>query len=221
MWSNKTFPSVFADYFLKDSSPTLVESVIVPRANNASSDDARGDPTIDSTGSFFSNRSFFTSTFLDKGNGSLEVLANNPETRPKEWVALGDSFAAGPGAEAPYGQDVGCKRGQNAYPPQMQNDPYMPGPDPPAMPSKPRFNFKACTGDVTQSLTDENNPNYQLGAVSESTSFSTLSIGGNDVKFSDILQRCIYGLGTEPGTCDDFIANARTKLYSQEMYNDY
>ncbi len=148
-------------------------------------------------------------------------MANNPETRPKEWVALGDSFAAGPGAGAPYGQDVGCKRGQNAYPPQIQNDPNMPGPDPPAMPSKPRFNFKACTGDVTQNLTDENNPNYQLGAVSQTTSFLTLSIGGNDVKFSDILQRCIFGLGTGAGTCNDFIENARTKLYSREMYNDY
>jgi len=148
-------------------------------------------------------------------------LANNPERRPKEWVALGDSFAAGPGAGAPYGQDVGCKRGQNAYLPQIQNDPNMPGPDPPAMPSKPRFNFKAYTGDVTQNLTDENNPNYQLGAVSQSASFLTLSIGGNDVKFSDILQRCIFGLGTGAGTCNDFIENAKTKLYSREMYNDY
>ena len=70
----------------------------------------------------------------------------------------------------------------------MQNDPNMPGPDPPALPSKPRFNFKACTGDVTQNLTNEHNPNYQFSAVSESTPFLTLSIGGNDVGFSGILQ---------------------------------
>lgn len=67
------------------------------------------------------------------------------------------------------------------------------------MPSKPRFNFKACTGDVTQNLTDEHNPSYQLGAWrrSQSTSFLTLSIEGNDVKFSDIVQRCILNLKPE------------------------
>ena len=210
---------IFTEYFLKDFSPTPVGSVIVTRANNISSDDPWGDLTIRSAGSLFSNSLFLKFTSLDNGDGSLGILANNPETRPKEWVALGDSFAAGPGAGAPYGQD--CKRGQNAYPPQMQNDPDMRGPDPPAMPSKPRFNFKACTGDVTQDLTDEHNPNYQLGAVSESTSFLTLSIGGNDVKFSDILQRCVYGLGTGPGTCDEFIEIARAQLYSRKMYNNY
>jgi len=89
------------------------------------------------------------------------------------------------------------------------------------MPSKPRFNFKACTGDMTQNLTDENNPNYQLGAVSQSTSFLTLSIGGNDVKFSYNLQRCFFGFATGAGTCNDFIENAKTKLYSREMYNYY
>ena len=210
---------VLIEYFLKDFSPTPAESVIVTRANDVSSDDPWGDLTIHSADSFFSNSSFLKSISLDNGDGSLGILANNPETRPKEWVALGDSFAAGPGAGAPYGQD--CKRGQNAYPPQMQSDPQMPGPDPPAMPSKPRFNFKACTGDVTQDLTDEHNPNYQLGAISESTSFLTLSIGGNDVKFSDILQRCVFGLGTKIGTCHDFIENARAQLYSRKMYNDY
>ena len=151
----------------------------------------------------------------------MEILANNPNPTPEQWVALGDSFAAGPGAGDPYGQDVGCMRGENAYPPQMQRDRNMPGPSNPGKPSKPRWDFKACTGDKTQNLTDVNNPNYQLGAVSESTSFLTLSIGGNDVSFSKILKRCVYGLNANLGSCDDFIANARKKMYSKQLYDNY
>lgn len=230
------------DCIFKDLSPTIAEPVISPFEDlwdDSSSDDPWEDPTINSTDSFFSNSSFFfnssffpsssisnsfflTLTSLEQGDGFHNILGNNPETRPKAWVALGDSFAAGPGAGAPYGQDVGCMRGQNAYPPQMQRSDDMPGPDLGMEPSKPRFNFKACTGDVTQDLTDSDNPNYQLGAVSEDTSFLTLSIGGNDVKFSAVLKRCVYGiLPIVSKTCDELIADGRSKLYSTDMYDNY
>ncbi|KAL9618252.1 MAG: hypothetical protein Q9160_007022 [Pyrenula sp. 1 TL-2023] len=160
----------------------------------------------------------------DNGNYSLELLANHPPERPSEWVGLGDSFAAGPGAGAELNRDpveIECKRGANGYPNSLQNSDEIPGPDDPNMgPSKPRFTFKACTGDITTDLTDNGKPNYQMRAVGPGTTFVTLSIGGNDVKFSEILEKCIYGRGGDPD-CNTRLQNARDVLYSPDMHRNY
>jgi lysophospholipase L1-like esterase len=106
-------------------------------------------------------------------------------------------------------------RGSNAYPLQMQNSALMPGP---VAGQKPLFTMKSCTGDVTETLMDVQNSNYQLAAVRSLTSFVTLSIGGNDVEFANILKSCVYGLG---GNCDDRVNGARSILYGQDFYNSY
>ncbi|KAF1981021.1 SGNH hydrolase [Aulographum hederae CBS 113979] len=142
-------------------------------------------------------------------------MSNNPKRRPREWVALGDSFAAGPGAGDAWGDRPECVRGERTYPLQMQNNRDMPGP---ARGQKPAFTMKACTGDVTTNLTDQNNPNYQLGAIKDTTDFVTLSIGGNDVKFSTILKACVYGIA---GDCDQAIAGGRGNLYDGVMHTNY
>lgn len=160
----------------------------------------------------------------DHGNYSLELLANHPPERPAEWVGLGDSFAAGPGAGTDLNRDpaeIECKRGANGYPNSLQNSDEMPGPDDPNMgPSKPRFTFKACTGDITTDIVDARNNNYQMQAVGPGTTFVTLSIGGNDVKFSEILEKCVFGRGGDPD-CNQRLQNARDILYGVDMHRNY
>lgn len=78
--------------------------------------------------------------------------------------------------------------------------------------------MKACTGDVTTDLVNQNDPNYQLGAGHGSTTFVTLSISGNDVQFSTILKACIFGLLPD---CNDSVNDARTTLYGGVMHTNY
>lgn len=143
-----------------------------------------------------------------------------PPTEIQKWVALGDSYAAGPGA----GKDVDdgmpdCMRGDQAYPYHLQQDRNFPGPSGWAGP-RPEFIMKACTGDKTHNMTDPDNPNYQLAPVSRYTNSVTLSIGGNDVGFAKILKACVF-LEFGGPTCDEAVAKARVKLYGKEFADKY
>lgn len=63
--------------------------------------------------------------------------------RVSRWVALGDSFSAGPGAGAPApGDERQCRRRLGAYPPLLQSSSlFQQGY------SNPEFIFQSCTGD--------------------------------------------------------------------------
>lgn len=68
---------------------------------------------------------------IEKEKGDLKNVSAaglNPKWNPAKWVALGDSFAAGPGAGELLQDEPQCIRGSMAYPFQMQDDGYMPGP---------------------------------------------------------------------------------------------
>ena len=155
-------------------------------------------------------------------NDSISALGSMlaPPTEIQKWVALGDSYAAGPGA----GKDVDdgmpdCMRGEQAYPYHLQQDRNFPGPSGWAGP-RPEFIMKACTGDKTHNMTDPDNPNYQLAPVSRYTNAVTLSIGGNDVGFAKILKACVF-LEFGGPTCDEAVAKARVKLYGKEFADKY
>ena len=106
-----------------------------------------------------------------------------------EYVALGDSYASGFGV-SPYesGTDVDggneCKRSTAAYP-QLVGQRIGRTPA-----------FHACsgarTGDLYQAKTAWDEP-AQLDALSQSTGVVTLSIGGNDAGFAQVLGDCIGG----------------------------
>lgn len=54
--------------------------------------------------------------------------------------------------------------------------------------------------------------------LSGDTELATVSIGGNDIFFGDILLSCIvYPLGA----CDEQLQKARDTLYSLSLYNTY
>lgn len=82
---------------------------------------------------------------------------------------MGDSYASGTGAGS-YG-DRACQRSSNAYPAL-----YGTG--------FPSFRFVACTGASTQSL------KRQFAALTPATTLVTITIGGNDLGFVDVMTTC-------------------------------
>ncbi len=101
--------------------------------------------------------------------GVLAVALLAPVPFAPEYVALGDSYASGTGAGSYV--DRACQRSSNAYP-------AMHGA------SFPSFRFVACSGATTQSL------KRQFAALTPATTLVTITIGGNDLGFVDVMTTC-------------------------------
>jgi lysophospholipase L1-like esterase len=86
------------------------------------------------------------------------------------YVALGDSYASGVGAGKTHGA---CQRSRRAYA-------YKLGRDVSA--------FRACGGATTASLR-----RHQLAAFPSNTRLVTVTIGGNDAGFVDVIEACLFG----------------------------
>ncbi|MGW6449209.1 SGNH/GDSL hydrolase family protein [Lentzea sp. NPDC055074] len=101
--------------------------------------------------------------------GVLAVALLAPAPIAPEYVALGDSYASGAGAGSYV--DGSCRRSSNAYP-ALQGEEF------------PSSRFVACSGATTRSLES------QFRALSANTTFVTITIGGNDLGFADVLTTC-------------------------------
>jgi lysophospholipase L1-like esterase len=111
------------------------------------------------------------------------------------YVALGDSFSSGEGS-TPYesGTDTSsntCHRSTQAYGSLLAvADGYSTN----ALPST-NFAFAACSGAVTNDLFSANHENTgeppQLSALGPATQKVTLTIGGNDLGFGNVLSACL------------------------------
>ncbi len=88
------------------------------------------------------------------------------------YVALGDSYSSGVGAKD-YGDSGNCMRSANAYP-QLWAESH----------DVASFDFVACSGAVTSDVI------AQASAVDSSTTFITVSVGGNDAGFADVMTDC-------------------------------
>jgi lysophospholipase L1-like esterase len=104
------------------------------------------------------------------------------------YAGLGDSFSSGQGAKV---YDTGtvtptnqCYRSANAYARLLDSDPSVP---------LQLTKFVACGGatttDIYQSYTYPDAP-PQNTALSSATNVVTLTIGGNDIGFSDVIRTC-------------------------------
>lgn len=122
------------------------------------------------------------------------------------YVALGDSFASGEGAadsqflpgtsfpdpKVGHGATTGCHRSTTSWANAVFANLQGGG-------LASRFSFVACSGAVFDNLFGTNTSyskvgeteNPQLTAVNPQTRVATLSMGGNDVGFSTILQNCV------------------------------
>jgi lysophospholipase L1-like esterase len=88
------------------------------------------------------------------------------------YVALGDSYASGVGAGGATGS---CAQSPNAYPALWA-----------AANTVASFRFAACSGARTTDVVKN-----QLSSLSSSTTLVSITIGGNDVGFSSIMQACV------------------------------
>ncbi|KAF2680365.1 hypothetical protein K458DRAFT_434464 [Lentithecium fluviatile CBS 122367] len=164
---------------------------------------------------------------------ALSFCRENPQPNSNKapyavsnWIALGDSFSAGPGAGKEYndgkdGRPPGgsghCMRRTESYPPLLQGDEQMPGPNGPQS-GKPEFKFVSCTGDTTVEMLDMTIGDNQIRQIPRGTKLGTLSIGGNDVLFGPILKACIMGVAL---MCETKKKEGLDVLYSGDFHNRY
>ncbi|WSA47479.1 SGNH/GDSL hydrolase family protein [Streptomyces sp. NBC_01803] len=109
------------------------------------------------------------------------------------YVALGDSYSAGNGAGSYIGSSGDCHRSNNAYPARWA-----------AANSPSSFSFPACSGAVTTDVT-----NYQLSSLSSSTGLVSVTVGGNDAGFADVMTTCVTG---SDSACQNRVATARNYI---------
>jgi lysophospholipase L1-like esterase len=101
------------------------------------------------------------------------------------YTALGDSFAAGPLIPNPVAP-LGCLKSSNNYGRIAQRTMAF-----------PEFRDATCSGAETEDMFAPQNvspggPNpAQLSSLSADTKLVTLTIGGNDIGFSDLAQDCV------------------------------
>ncbi|MBC6445754.1 SGNH/GDSL hydrolase family protein [Actinokineospora xionganensis] len=121
-------------------------------------------------------------------------LAVVPAPVVSEYVALGDSYAAGVGSGG--SSQSGCGRSDFAHP-NLWNDAHSPG----------AFAFPACSGATTQHVVDR-----QLTSLSAQTELVTLTIGGMDAGFTKVMTTCT--LGSDHG-CEKAVARAEQLIRSE------
>jgi lysophospholipase L1-like esterase len=110
------------------------------------------------------------------------------------YVALGDSYASGVGAGSYSGGS--CDRSANAYPQLWAN--AHPG---------TTFAFEACSGATTTNVIDS-----QLSALSSATNLVSVTIGGNDVGFENVMITCVLG---STGDCVSAVDQAENEANTQ------
>ena len=106
------------------------------------------------------------------------------------YVALGDSYASGTGTRDYINDGSSCQRSTSAYPSLI------------AAARGYSLNFRACSGARVADVT-----NTQLSALTASTSYVSISVGGNDAGFADVLTECATPWWA--GDCDGAIDQAQ------------
>jgi lysophospholipase L1-like esterase len=91
------------------------------------------------------------------------------------YVALGDSYSSGVGAGDYISSSGSCERSYNAYPEQWA-DANAPA----------SFVSVACSGASTSDVLSS-----QVSALSPSTTLVSVTIGGNDARFSTVMETCV------------------------------
>ena len=128
---------------------------------------------------------------------ALVISAAPAGAAAPSYVALGDSYSSGTGTRSYLADGTSCLRSVYAYPSLI------------ASAKGYALNFRACSGAKISDVT-----NSQLSALTASTSYVTLSVGGNDAGFADVLTTCAQPawLSNCNGAVDRAQAYIRTTL---------
>lgn len=137
----------------------------------------------------YSVRTFAYTGIFTQPNG-YEGELPSVEPQSARYVAMGDSFSSGEG-NSPFetGTNIQgtnqCHRSNQSYPRTLENDGPL---------SLGLTRFVACSGaKVSNVLSGSWNEPAQINALSSDTKNVTITIGGNDIKFSDFAYACVYG----------------------------
>jgi lysophospholipase L1-like esterase len=109
-----------------------------------------------------------------------------------QYVALGDSYSSGVGTRVFYEESGECDRSPDAYGPKI------------AAKRGYTLNFEACSGAKTGEVIEK-----QLGKLSSSTALVTITIGGNDSGFSNVMVNCAlyyFTCGSAISEANEYIA---------------
>ncbi|MFI8950593.1 SGNH/GDSL hydrolase family protein [Streptomyces sp. NPDC053750] len=156
----------------------------------------------------------FLSSLLLAAGTALTGAATAQAAQPVAsggYVALGDSYSSGVGAGSYIGSSGDCKRSTKAHP-------YLWA----AAHSPSTFDFTACSGARTGDVLAG-----QLGPLNSSTGLVSISVGGNDAGFADVMTTCVlqsdsaclsriatakaYVDSTLPGNLDSVYSAIRTR----------
>ncbi|HEY7591611.1 MAG TPA: SGNH/GDSL hydrolase family protein [Actinophytocola sp.] len=105
------------------------------------------------------------------------------------YTALGDSYSSGVGTRNYYPDSGSCYRSPQAYPVLVAQRLGAP------------LTFAACSGARVPDVLN------QLGSLNASTAYVTVSVGGNDAGFADVITQCAKPW---PWTCTNEINNANS-----------
>jgi lysophospholipase L1-like esterase len=109
------------------------------------------------------------------------ALAAAPAHAASSYVALGDSYSSGTGTRSYINDGTACQRSVHAYPSLLAASKGL------------NLTFRACSGATVADVT-----NTQLSALGTGTTHVTISVGGNDAGFADVLTEC-----AQPGWMSD------------------
>nr|BFE58926.1 SGNH family lipase [Dactylosporangium thailandense] len=105
----------------------------------------------------------------------LAIAAPANAAATDRYVALGDSYASGVGADSYTAESGSCQRSTNAYP-ALYNANVKPA----------AYKSVACSGATTADVI-----NSQVSALASSTTLVSVTVGGNDIGFTSIMTTCV------------------------------
>jgi lysophospholipase L1-like esterase len=137
---------------------------------------------------------------------SPAAAAPTPSLADAKYVALGDSYSAGPFIPLPKGTPIGCQRSDHNFPTVVAKELGITS-----------FTDVSCSAAKTdhftapQSVSLGANP-PQFDALTTDTDLVTFSMGGNDVGFGEIIQECATRSPLQPfgSACKDFYTSGGT-----------
>jgi lysophospholipase L1-like esterase len=117
-------------------------------------------------------------------------------------VTLGDSYTAGNGAGANYDS---CRRSYNSYAWLYMNRIRGSG-------SNADIWQRACSGNVTTDVGGQISDVVNNSPVGHNADLVFMTIGGNDLSFSNIVQDCLFNVGYLAGGCSYRLDNAVSSI---------
>ncbi|OZM76013.1 SGNH/GDSL hydrolase family protein [Pseudonocardia sp. MH-G8] len=135
------------------------------------------------------------------------------EQAPRSYVSLGDSYAAGPLVPVQTGVPAGCLRSTRNYPSVVAENLGVAD-----------FRDVSCSAATSEHLTGPQNVPLgvnppQLDALEADTDLVTVTIGGNDIGFGDIISECARRSPLQPtgSACADFYTSGGTDELAQRI----